>query len=62
MAGIEFVQHRGKRILLLDFSGIRDAQVALQLIDQARARVASQPQRKELLTVTESATPATSAA
>jgi hypothetical protein len=53
MAGIEFIQHQGKRILLLDFSGLRDTQVVLQLIEQARALVAAQPQRKELLTVTD---------
>ena len=53
MAGIEFVEHRRKRVLLLDFSGVRDAQVVLQLIGQARALVAAQPQRKELLTVTD---------
>lgn len=53
MPGIEFIQHQGKRILLLDFSGLRDTQVVLQLIEQARALVAAQPQRKELLTVTD---------
>jgi hypothetical protein len=53
MAGIEFIQHQGKRILVLDFSGLRDTQVVLQLIEQARALVAAQPQRKELLTVTD---------
>ena len=53
MAGIEFIQHQGKRILLLDFSGLRDTQVVLQLIEQARALVVTQPQRKELLTVTD---------
>ena len=53
MAGIQFIEHRGKRILLLDFSGVRDTQLALQLIEQARALVAAQPQRKDLLTVTD---------
>jgi hypothetical protein len=53
MPGIEFIQHQGKRILVLDFSGLRDTQVVLQLIEQARALVAAQPQRKELLTVTD---------
>jgi hypothetical protein len=53
MPGIEFIQHQGKRILLLDFSGLRDTQVVLQLIEQARALVAAEPQRKELLTVTD---------
>ncbi len=53
MAAIEFIEHLGKRVLLLDFSGVRDAQLALQLIAHARAMVAAEPQRKELLTVTD---------
>jgi hypothetical protein len=53
MAAVEFIQHQGQRILLLDFSGVRDTQLVLQLIEQARALVASQPQRKDLLTVTD---------
>ena len=53
MAGIAFIEHKGKRVLLLDFTSVRDTQLALQLIAQARATVASQPQRKELLTVTD---------
>jgi hypothetical protein len=53
MAAIAFIEHVGKRVLLLDFAGVRDAQLALQLIAQARAMVAAEPQRKELLTVTD---------
>lgn len=53
MAGIQFIEHRGRRILLLDFSGVRLTDVALQLIEEARALVATQPQRKDLLTVTD---------
>lgn len=53
MAAIGFIEHDGKRVLLLDFTGIRDTQLALQLIAQARAMVAAEPQRKELLTVTD---------
>ena len=53
MAAIQFIEHLGKRVLLLDFAGVRDAQLALQLIAQARAMVAAEPQRKDLLTVTD---------
>ena len=53
MAGIGFIEHKGKRVLLLDFTGIRDTQVALQLIAQARATIAAEPPRKQLLTVTD---------
>src|SRR3954466_2579229 len=53
MAGIEFIEHQGKRVLLLDFTAVKDTQVALRLIEQARALVAAQPQRKDLLTVTD---------
>jgi hypothetical protein len=53
MAGIEFIEHLGKRLLLLDFTAVKDTQVALRLIEQARALVAAQPQRKDLLTVTD---------
>ncbi|HZR08413.1 MAG TPA: hypothetical protein VFA79_07515 [Myxococcales bacterium] len=53
MAAIGFIEHKGKRVLLLDFTAIRDTQLALQLIAQARATVAAEPQRKELLTVTD---------
>lgn len=53
MAAIGFIEHKGRRVLLLDFTAIRDTQLALQLIAQARATVAAEPQRKELLTVTD---------
>ncbi len=53
MASVEFVEHQGKRVLLLDFSGVQDAHLVVQLIEQARALVAQLPQRKDLLTVTD---------
>ncbi len=38
-----FIEHEGRRILLLDFSDIRDPAVALVAIAEARAFVATQP-------------------
>lgn len=38
-----FIEHEGHRILLLDFSGIKDPAVALTAIAEARALVATQP-------------------
>jgi hypothetical protein len=46
-----FVEHGGRRILLLDFSGITDEAVALEAIAEAKAFVATQPENS-LLTVT----------
>ncbi|MFI5207161.1 MAG: hypothetical protein ACHQU8_06000 [Gemmatimonadales bacterium] len=46
-----FIEYQGHRILLLDFSGIRDPAVALVAIAEARAFVATQP-LGSLLTIT----------
>jgi len=46
-----FIEHEGHRILLLDFSGISDPDVALAAIAEARAFVATQP-LGSLLTIT----------
>src|SRR4051812_50226578 len=51
MAGIEFIQHQGRRVLLLDFCGVADPSRAMQLIAESRAMVAAQPPGKHLLTV-----------
>lgn len=40
---IEFVSHKGRRVLLLDFSGIARADDALEVIAFARSFVARQP-------------------
>lgn len=48
MAGIQFIELQGRRVLLLDFTATEPAE-ALQLIAQSRALVAAQPRRKELL-------------
>ena len=49
MPGIQFIQHQGRRVLLFDFTGVAETEEALRLMAQARAVVAAQPRRKELL-------------
>jgi len=49
MAGIQFIEHEGRRVLLLDFTEVSDTAESLRLIARARALVAAQPRRKELL-------------
>jgi hypothetical protein len=51
MAGIDFIHHRGRRVLLLDFCGVGDAARALKLMAEARALVTAQPRDRTLLTV-----------
>lgn len=46
-----FLEHEGHRILLLDFSEIRQPAVALRAIAEAKALIATQP-RGSLLTIT----------
>ena len=46
-----FIEHDGRRILLLDFSSIRDSAAALLAIAEAKAVIARQP-RNSLLTLT----------
>ncbi len=48
---ISFVDYEGKRILLEDFSGIRDEQEFLALIKQAEGIVQSQPPKSVLIVV-----------
>jgi hypothetical protein len=49
--GIGFIQEQGCRILLLDFSDLRDQALTLARIEDARRFVAQQPKRKEILTL-----------
>ena len=49
---ISFVSHKGRRVLLLDFSGIAKADDALAVIAYARSFVARQPQAS-LFTLTD---------
>jgi hypothetical protein len=51
MAGIAFIEHKGRRVLMLDFARVREPAELLRLIAEAKAMVAAQPKRKELLTV-----------
>lgn len=43
MERTRFIEHQGKRILLLDYAGVRDPAEALREIEHSRAVVASQP-------------------
>jgi hypothetical protein len=43
MERIRFIDHKGQRILVLDFSGIRDSDEALRTIEQAKREVARHP-------------------
>jgi hypothetical protein len=40
---VRFVEHRGQRILLIDFSGLQDAADILREMDAAREIIRSQP-------------------
>jgi len=48
-----FIEHRGRQILLLDFTEIWDLQVALQEIEKARELIAQQKPDGSLLTLTD---------
>ena len=48
-----FIEHAGRKILLLDFSNITDPQLALDAIAEARATVARQQPDESLLTLTD---------
>lgn len=51
MERTHFIEHRGVRILLLDFSRVMDEEVALATIAHAKSVVAEQP-RDSLFTLT----------
>jgi len=46
-----FIEHKGVRVLFLDFSRIKDPALLLEAIEEARKFVAQQPKRKEILTL-----------
>ena len=48
---VGFIEEQGCRILLLDFSNLRDTPTTLAQIEEAREFVAQQPKRKEILTL-----------
>jgi hypothetical protein len=49
--GIGFIEEQGKRVLLMDFSGLTDPTATLARIEEARLFVTQQPKRKEILTL-----------
>jgi hypothetical protein len=49
--GIGFIEEQGKRVLLMDFSGLTDPTATLARIEEARLFVMQQPKRKEILTL-----------
>jgi hypothetical protein len=51
MERTRFTEHRGKRILMLDYSGVQQADEALREIEHSKAVVASHPP-KSLLVLT----------
>jgi hypothetical protein len=52
MSRIRFIDHRGTRILLLDYSRISDPREALATIAESRRIVAAEPKDASLLTLT----------
>ena len=52
MERTRFIDHKGARILFLDFSGLADPEEAVKAISDAKAIVVSQPE-KSLLTLTD---------
>jgi hypothetical protein len=48
---VGFVEHSGRRILMMNFAQLREESLTLQAIEEARRFVATQPKRPELLTL-----------
>jgi hypothetical protein len=46
-----FIEHGGRNILFMDFSGVNDKPDALRIIEEARQFVAAQPKKQHLLTL-----------
>lgn len=53
MQRTRFVEHRGERILLMDFSHLRDPAEIFREIEAAKAFISALPRRKELRTLTD---------
>ena len=47
----QFIEHAGRRIVYMNFSGVGDVEEGLRVIEQARLFVAAQPKQKNLLTL-----------
>jgi hypothetical protein len=48
MPGTSFIDHRGTRILFLDYAGVKDSETALRLDDTRRIVTAQTPGRSLL--------------
>jgi hypothetical protein len=53
MDRVSLIQHRGKQIVQLDFSGIKDSNQALLEIERAKEFFARQPPTQQLRTLTD---------
>ena len=51
MERTSFIEHAGRRIVFMDFTGIVDPEEALRTIEEARQFVAAQPRTGTLLTL-----------
>lgn len=51
MATTRFIEYRGRKIVMMDFSRVGDTEEALRRIEEARQFVAEQPREKHLLTL-----------
>jgi hypothetical protein len=51
MPRTQFIEHQERRIVFMDFAGVQGVEEALQIIEEARLFVASQPRRRNLLTL-----------
>lgn len=51
MERTRFIEHGGKNILFMDFSGVNEKPDALRIIEEARQFVAAQPKKQHLLTL-----------
>ncbi|MBN2149778.1 MAG: hypothetical protein JW726_20490 [Anaerolineales bacterium] len=48
---IQWITHKGKRILLVDQSNIRDEAQAIKLIDEVEVEILQQPKGQKVLTI-----------
>jgi hypothetical protein len=51
MSRTGFIEHQERQIVLMNFAGIQSPEEALLAIEEARAFVAAQPRRRNLLTL-----------
>ena len=53
MNGARFIEHKGKQVVLLDFAGIQDPEVAVPAVQAATRFVTSLPADRSALTCTD---------